>query len=276
MHILPITWHIGVALSSLYLSPIAGPDAPVAQPIKVFILARQSNMEGAGRFTSTLLENGGPGSLEHLVKNPTTSKQFGALVDSAGKWRTRDDVWISYGDRKGLVSVGYGSSSETIGLELGFGWLNGDTIDEPVLLIKGASGGKRLAVDFRSRSAGESPYSLGATTDVAVTAAPSMIRTYCREVLAQTKAPLSNLGVLGICGNRTMLAGVGWYQRWNGRLNDLFNNESESNMRHFMHDLRRDLGVRKLPSVIAETGLNGATETHPQVLSQGRASGSCA
>ena len=103
-----------------------------------------------------------------------------------------------------------------------------------------------------------------------------MIRTYCREVLAETKAPLSNLGVLGICGNRTMLAGVGWYQRWNGRLNDLFNNESESNMRHFMHDLRRDLGVRKLPSVIAETGLNGATETHPQVLSKGRASGSCA
>ena len=139
--------------------------AAAAKPVRVFILAGQSNMEGAGRIEADPNRNGGKGSLEFLVKDAATAARFASLVDSAGQWRTRDDVWISYFDRKGPLAVGYGARKETIGPELGFGWVVGDALDEPVLLIKCAWGGKSLAVDFRPPSAGMPPYSLGEKTD---------------------------------------------------------------------------------------------------------------
>jgi len=38
-------------------------------------------------------------------------------------------------------------------------------------------------------------------------------------------------------------------------------------MAHFIRDIRRDLGVEKLPFVIAETGMSGLEEKHPRALS---------
>ena len=55
---------------------------PEKAPIKVFILAGQSNMEGAGAARSNLDRNNGKGSLEYLVKDPKT-------VSS----RTTSSVW---------------------------------------------------------------------------------------------------------------------------------------------------------------------------------------
>lgn len=60
-----------------------------------------------------------------------------------------------------------------------------------------------------------------------------------------------------------MLAGYGWHQGWNDRTNDQFNAEHESNMAHFIRDIRKDLGA----FVIAETGMSGPEETHPRALS---------
>lgn len=50
--------------------------------------------------------------------------------------------------------MGFGANVERIGPELGFGHVIGDAFDEPVLLIKLASGGKRLAKDLRPPSSG--------------------------------------------------------------------------------------------------------------------------
>jgi hypothetical protein len=100
--------------------------AAAAKPVKVFILAGQSNMEGAGQIKADPKRDGGKGSLEFLVKDAATAKRFAPLVDAAGQWRTRDDVWISYLDRKGPLTVGFGArAGETIGPELGFGWHQG-------------------------------------------------------------------------------------------------------------------------------------------------------
>jgi len=63
------------------------------------------------------------------------------------------------------------------------------------------------------------------------------------------------------------LAGFGWHQGWNDRINDKFNAEYESNMTHFIRDVRKDLDAPALPFVIAETGMNGPEETHPRALS---------
>lgn len=84
----------------------------VAKPVRVFVLAGQSNMEGAGLIKADPKRNGGQGSLEFLVKDAATAKRFAPLVDSAGQWRTRDDVWISYLDRNGPLTIGYGARSE--------------------------------------------------------------------------------------------------------------------------------------------------------------------
>lgn len=130
----------------LFLAFIAAHNpAAAAQPVRVFILAGQSNMEGAGQIKANPARNGGQGSLEFLVKDAATAKRFAALVDSSGKWRVRDDVWISYLDRKGPLTAGFGARRETMGPELGFGWVMGDALEGPVLLVKCAWGGKSLA-----------------------------------------------------------------------------------------------------------------------------------
>ena len=241
----------------------------VAKPVRVFVLAGQSNMEGAGQIKADPKRNGGQGSLEFLVKDAATAKHFAPLVDAAGKWRTRDDVWISYLDRKGPLTIGYGArKDETIGPELGFGWVIGDSLDEPVLLIKCAWGGKSLAIDFRPPSAGKLPYSLGEKGDAAIAADPAVLGKYYRETLTLTKSALANIQDLvpGSDG-KYVLAGFGWHQGWNDRVNDKFNAEYETNMVHFIRDIRKDLDAPALPFVIAETGMGGAEETHPRALS---------
>jgi len=258
--------HITTCLLLTLTAIVSAQAAP--KPVRVFILAGQSNMEGHGFVPADPKRNGGKGSLEFLVKDVATAKKFTPLVDTAGKWRTRDDVWISYLDRHGPLTVGYGARKEMIGPELGFGWVLGDARDEPVLLIKCAWGGKSLAVDFRPPSAGRPPYSLGEKGDAAIAQDPAIIGKYYREMLSLTKAALADIKdrVPGSDGSY-VLAGFGWHQGWNDRVNDRFNAEYETNMICFIRDIRKDLGAPGLPFVIAETGMTGPEEKSPRALS---------
>jgi hypothetical protein len=252
----------------LLCSPSFALAAEAPKTVKVFILAGQSNMEGQGFIAADPKRNSGKGSLEYLVKDPASAAQFAKLVDQNGKWRVRDDVWISYLDRHGPLTVGYGARKELIGPELGFGWVVGDAIDQPVLLIKCAWGGKSLAVDFRPPGSGKVPYSLGAKQDAAVAADPAIVGKYYRETLALTKAALANVKELVPGSNgQYELAGFAWHQGWNDRINNQFNAEYEANMANFIRDMRKDLGVAGLPFVIAESGMNGPEEKNPRALS---------
>ena len=259
--------HLVLATVSAVVLAVAGMAKADSPPVKVFILAGQSNMVGFGRVTADPKRNGGQGSLEYLVKTPSTAARFGHLVDQDGRWRKRDDVWIIFNDRKGPLTVGYGASQDMIGPELGFGWVLGDALEEPILLIKCAWGGKSLAVDFRPPSAGKPPYSLGKSGDEAIARDPTIIGKYYREILAATKEALAHIKDLvpGSDG-RYVIAGFGWHQGWNDRINTDFTAEYESNMAHFIQDMRRDLGVPHLPFVIAETGMGGLEEKHPRAL----------
>ena len=132
-------------------------------PLKVFILAGQSNMEGHGEMNPAFSQ----GTLDYLVTNDPAN--YGNLKDGAS-WAEFEDVWISYkrgGSTllNGDLSAGYGVNSNTIGPELLFGVTIGDYLGEQVLLIKTAWGGKSLYVDFRPPSSGWSvnpPVSPGA------------------------------------------------------------------------------------------------------------------
>ena len=231
---------------------LVGPALQAAEkPVKVFILAGQSNMEGQGFIKAEPRRNGGKGSLEFLVKDPATADRFKPLVDRDGKWVVRDDVRIHYLGRKGKLTVGYGAKEDRIGPELGFGRVIGDAFEEPVLLIKLAWGGKSLARDFRPPSSG------------------GKVGPYYKEIITRTKAVLKDLKKeFPEFGDRGYeLAGFGWHQGWNDRINQAFNDEYEKNMANFIRDIRKDLGVKNLPFVIAETGMSGPKEKHPRALS---------
>jgi alpha-galactosidase len=229
----------------------AAPAAEVPQPVKVFILAGQSNMEGQGFIAAEARRNAGKGSLEFLAKDPATAARFRHLVDPAGQWVVREDVWIWYLDRRGLLTVGFGAREDRIGPELGFGHVVGEALDNQVLLIKCAWGGKSLAKDFRPPSSG------------------GEVGPYYTQILQLTKDVLGRLKELfpAYDGRGYELAGFGWHQGWNDRVNQAFNDEYERNMANFIRDIRRDLEAPKLPFVIAETGMSGAEETHPRALS---------
>jgi alpha-galactosidase len=230
------------------------------KPVKVFILAGQSNMEGQGFIKADPKRNDGKGSLEFLVKDPATADKFKHLVARDGTWAVRDDVWIHYLDRKGKLTVGYGAKDDRIGPELGFGIVIGNAFEEPVLLIKLAWGGKSLAKDFRPPSSG------------------GEVGPYYKEIVTRTKTVLQELKrdfpELGDRGYQ--LEGFGWHQGWNDRVNPAFNDEYEKNMANFIRDIRNDMGVKDLPFVIAETGMSGSEEKHPRALSLMKAQASVA
>jgi len=265
------------ALSHPALAQQADQGKPSTQagkgPVKVFILAGQSNMEGQGVVPLDPKRNEGKGTLEWLVKDPNTAPRFAHLLDSGGKWKQRDDVWICYGDRRGPLTVGFGCKPNLIGPELGFGWVMGECLAEPVLLIKCAWGGKSLAVDFRPPSSGKIPYALGAKTTADIEKDPNIVGKYYRETLAIARDTLAKVGELvpALAGREYVLAGFGWHQGWNDRINQAFNDEYEKNMANFIRDMRKDLGAKQLPFVIAETGMSGAEETNPRALSLMRA-----
>lgn len=232
----------------------AKPNSKVSapnKPISVFILAGQSNMEGQGFIQADPQRNEGKGSLEYLVKQPATADKFKHLLGKEGQWIIRDDIWIHYLDRKGKLTVGYGAKEDRIGPELGFGYVIGEAYEEPVLLIKLAWGGKSLAQDFRPPSSG------------------GEVGPYYKEIVQRTKDVLANLKkeFPEIADHGYKLAGFGWHQGWNDRVNQTFNDEYEKNMANFIRDIRKDLGVKDLPFVIAETGMSGKNEKHPRALS---------
>jgi len=248
-------WAFPAAVAVLVWASAAGAGQAGKSPVKVFILAGQSNMEGQGVIQMDPKRNEGKGSLEYLVKAPATTGRFKHLVAKNGEWVVRDDVWIWYLDRKGPLTVGYGAKEDRIGPELQFGHVMGDTFENQVLLVKLAWGGKSLAKDFRPPSSG------------------GEVGPFYTEVVRQVKDVLSNLKTHfpDYDGRGYEIAGFGWHQGWNDRINQAFNDEYEKNLAHFIRDIRKDLGAKDLPFVIAETGMSGREETNPRALSLMRA-----
>ncbi|MFN5799596.1 MAG: sialate O-acetylesterase [Planctomyces sp.] len=229
----------------------AGRGIADEKQVSVFLLIGQSNMEGHGRVSIEPQRNAGRGSLQWLAENRPDSP-FSRLRDASGQWIERDDVWVHYLERHGRLKAGFGVQPDRMGPELGFGMVVGDSLSQPVLLVKLAWGGKSLGGDFRPPSAGGS--------------APG---AYYTEVLQRAKRVLADPGaeIPELRGFRSQLLGIGWHQGWNDRVNQAFNDEYERNMAHFIRDIRRDLQAPGLPFVIAETGMSGEQERHPRALS---------
>ena len=71
------------------------------KPVRVFILAGQSNMEGHGMIAADPQHNGGKGSLEFLAKDPATAKRFAPLLDGPGDGEIATTCGLGISTEKG-------------------------------------------------------------------------------------------------------------------------------------------------------------------------------
>ena len=268
------------------------------KPVKVFILAGQSNMEGKGKIDPLL---------NHQIKAPET-RDFFAHFHKDGEYIEREDVWINYLKRRGNLTVGYGSPG-CIGLELQFGHVMGNHYDEPVLLIKTAWGGKSIGIDFRPPSSGlQSEEAIAESVENMIkrdynniirnewnkakkdnpdikrkeieeksSASIEKIRKakadeyrkqvvdryghFYRLMMTEIKTTLSEIKIRfpQYDGRGYEIAGFVWFQGWNDMYGRL-PGEYAKNMENFIRDVRKELDVPNLPVAIGIMGQNGFKE----------------
>ncbi len=234
-----------------------GLAAPAEQPVKVFILAGQSNAEGKAAVKL----------LKYQLSQPTTRPRFAHLQDSNGRWIERDDVAIKFLNRSGKLTVGFGSPG-CIGPELEFGNVLGDALDEPVLIIKTAWGGKSLFRDFRPPSAGLPDMTV--LQDLLARRQKKNPQTtmqeinggfgkYYRMMVEDIRKTLKDLDqyVPDYRGQGYELCGFTWFQGWNDMINPAYTQEYTNNLACLIRDLRKDLDAPQLPVVIGVLGVGG-------------------
>ena len=149
---------LGIVLVSLFVPILQAEDK---KPVKIFILAGQSNMEGKG-FPAPLAWQVSQKKYRerytHFIKDgdyEAFTKKVAETTDPNDKrktptylWSTRKDVWINYLSKHGDLTVGYGTPREGFGPEYNFGHVVGNHYEEQVLLIKASWGGRALARGF--------------------------------------------------------------------------------------------------------------------------------
>ena len=214
-------------------------------PMRVFILAGQSNMAGPAVVDLDGEHyNNGRGTLVSLFDDPSKAPLVAHLRDADGAWRIRDDVFVRYTPEDGPAAVGplgFGFTPHRdqhhFGPELQFGHVLGEALDGPVLLVKTAWGGKSLFRDFRPPSSG------------------GEVGPYYRRMIDDVRAAIAHAAeeIPAARGRRIELAGFVWYHGWNdGCEPDVAVPEYRQNLINLIEDVRRDLGVSKLPVVVGE------------------------
>ncbi|MEO2006683.1 MAG: sialate O-acetylesterase, partial [Candidatus Poribacteria bacterium] len=238
--------------------------AEASDPVKVFILAGQSNMEGHGQISS----------LDHLGEHPEYGHLLNSMRDSDGDWRTRDDVtvyWAVKDPASGPLTVGWGASENEVGPEGLFGAVMGDKHDAHVLLIKTAWGGSDVYCDFRSPSAGDLTEEEAVVVDKQrADGRDRDVGGYYRQMVSEVRACLANIEnvVPGYDGQGYDIAGMAWLQGWNDycewhlRVDDrpvgtALTENYAGTLAAMFTDLRSDLDAPDMPIVVGEMGVGG-------------------
>ncbi len=246
-----------------------------AEPLQVFILAGQSNMQGHAQVRT----------FEHIGMDPATKPLLADMQNADGSPKVLDRVWISSigcadSEQTGKLTTGFGASQNgpKIGPEYTFGITIEKFIDGPILLIKTSWGGKSLNTDFRSPSAG--PYVFSETQltafqkqgkDIAAIKAEKEMATGVsyRLMIEHVKFVLSDIKRVVPdyeAAQGYELAGFVWFQGWNDMVDSgTYPNRDKPGgydaysvaMTHFIRDVRTDLRAPKLPFVIGVLGVGG-------------------
>lgn len=265
------------------LALILTPSALGAEhPLKIYILAGQSNMEGHARVET----------IDYISDDPDTASLHERMHNPDGSLRVCDNVWISYftgrgqnnGEGFGKLTAGYGSRDNPaedggkIGPEFTFGICMDDAIEEPILIIKTAWGGKSLHTDYRSPSAGPYPFTereiarhVERGNDVDKVRADKEAATghYYRLMIDHVKHVLDDVQRVYPAYDEAAgyeIAGFVWFQAWNDMVDGGVYPDRASPggfdaystcMAHFIRDVRRDLGAPEMDFVIGVVGVGG-------------------
>ena len=256
----------------LQVNSLAVADSAHREPLKVFLLIGQSNMQGHAHVRT----------FEHIGMDPVTAPLLRAMQTEAGTPTVCDDVWISLlsngGEKHGRLTAGFGADENKIGPEFSFGIFMRQSLSARILIIKTAWGGKSLNTDFRSSSAG--PYLFNQSQiqnferqgkDVDAIKAEKVKATghYYRLMIGHVKKVLSKIDQVVPDYDSTdgyELAGAVWFQGWNDMVDrGTYPNRGEDGgydaysevMAHFIRDIRRDLTAPNLPFVIGVLGVGG-------------------
>jgi len=211
---------------------ITAAHAPAAEnkPIKIYLMAGQSNME------------------DHNYFGPECTTRFPDID------KTRDDVWcISAGKISGPLKCGFGggaASENVFGPELVMGRILGEAIDNPIIMFKSTTGGTQLHTRWRPPSAVKRAG--GKVGDLY----KRMMRRFHR-FLANPKVEYPQYD-----GRKFELAGFIWFQGENDSLAEVvkgnpktgFWNFYEKNLRDLIHDVRAELATPELPVLIFQIG----------------------
>jgi alpha-galactosidase len=248
-----------------------------AKPLKVFILAGQSNMQGHAMIST----------FDYIGRDPRTAPMLAQMRDANGQPTICDKVWINYlsedrngraQERIGKLTAGFGATPEKIGPEFTFGLTMEKALDEPILLIKTAWGGKSLNTDFRPPSAGPFVFTDADLAriqkqgkDLVAEKAAKAAATghYYRLMMAHVKNVLADPKELYPAYDSKEgyeIAGFVWFQGFNDLVDGNFYpnrhqpggyDEYGRLLAHFIRDVRNELKTPQLPFVIGVIGVGG-------------------
>lgn len=272
-------------------------SAPTAsaqgKPLKVFILAGQSNMEGHAAIST----------FDYIGRDPLTAPILREMRNPDGTPRVCDHVWMSYltgpydgsanGEGLGKLTAGFGARGDQptrdggkIGPEFTFGIYMDKAIEQPILIIKTAWGGRSLNTEFRPPGAG--PYKLPRQTQEVWDRHPegahgipkladrkkwqdekdAACGVFYRMMVEHVKKVLADPG--RVCPEYDEqagyeLAGFVWLQGFNdlvdGQTYPGGNYDEYSRLlSHFIRDVRKDLSAPQMPFVIGVLGVGGESE----------------
>jgi hypothetical protein len=266
----------GLALAVVAVTVFAFNPRTEAKALKVYILAGQSNMQGHAKTTT----------FDYIGMDPKTAPILKEMRNSDGSPLVCEKVWISSveGPKQGKLTAGYGASARgpKIGPEFTFGIYMQKIVNEPILIIKTAWGGKSLHTDFRPPSGGAYEFNESELEaykkkgkDINKAKADKIKATghYYRLMLDHVKNVLKD--PKKVCPaydakDGYELAGFVWFQGWNDMVNrNTYPNRDKPGgydlysklMADFIRDVRKDLSVPKMPFVIGVMGVGGVNNS---------------
>lgn len=266
----------------IVLSLIGVSHVRAETPLRVIILAGQSNMQGHADIST----------FDHLGLDPATAPMLKEMRDSDGTSRVCEQVWISSigndgteQEYHGRLTVGYGAKGRgtKIGPEFTFGIYMQKHLNGPVLLIKTAWGGKSLHTDFRPPGAG--PYEFnegqlaslrkqGKDIDQAQADRAAASGRYYQLMLNHVRKVLSDIKRVCPAYDEEAgyeLSGFVWFQGWNDMVGrDVYPNRDKPGgydlytklLARLIRDVRRDLSAPQLPVVIGVMGAGGPVDKY--------------
>lgn len=257
-------------------NPSEKPVSKGNKPLKIFVLAGQSNMQGHVNVST----------FDYMSTDPKTAPLLKEMRGPDGKPKVCEKVWISSigcaGDdvteQTGNLTAGFGASKNCIGPEFTFGITLEKMLDQPILIIKTSWGGKDLHTNFRSPSAG--PYEWGtfelearrkrgdnmekekADKIKATGASYRRMIEHIKKVLGDLKRVVPDYD----SEQGYEIAGFVWFQGFNDLVSTwTYPNHNKPGgydlystlLTHFIRDVRKELNSPKMPFVIGVMGLNG-------------------